>query len=116
MNNKILWIVTGLAALAFAAAGIGKLTGNAMMHESFANLGLPGWFGYFIGLCELAGAIGLLIRPLAALASAGLIIILCGAIYYHATYPPLSAGVPALVLLILCIYIYRARRGEMLKM
>lgn len=114
-SDKITWAIIGLTALAFAAAGIGKLMGTPMMHKSFADLGLPGWFGYFIGACELAGAIGLLIRRLASLAAGGLIIILAGALYYHANFPPLSAGVPALLLLILCIYIYRARRGDMMK-
>ena len=66
----VLWAAIGLSALAFAAAGVAKLMGVPMVHASFANMGLPSWFGYFIGICELAGAIGLLIRRLSGLAAA----------------------------------------------
>ena len=40
------------------------------LHTSFAELGLPVWFGYCIGASEVAGAICLFIRPLSALAAA----------------------------------------------
>ena len=108
------WIraVIGLASLAFAAAGIGKLMGNPMMHASFAKLGMPGWFGYFIGCCEIAGAVGLYLRKLSALAAAGLAIIMIGAVGYHVTYDPIGNAVPALVLLILSAIVVMKRRGD----
>ena len=109
-----IWVAIILAAIAFGGAGAAKLAGVPMVHESFANLGLPSWFGYFIGVCEIAGAVGLLIRPLSALAALGLGIIMVGAVYYHFAYTPISEGIPAMVLLLFCIFIFMARRDAML--
>jgi uncharacterized membrane protein YphA (DoxX/SURF4 family) len=99
-----------LLALPLVGAGGAKLAGVPQMHESFRLLGLPGWFGYFIGACEVAGAVGLFIQPLRALAAAGLCVILVGALYFHVTHPPLAAGVPALIFLLLASWI--ATRGK----
>ncbi|MEO5620916.1 MAG: DoxX family protein [Cypionkella sp.] len=99
-----------LVTLGFGAAGTAKLMGVPMMHQSFANLGLPGWFGYFIGACEVAGAIGIWLRPTSRLAACGLAAVLLGALYYHLNFPPVSAGVPALVLLVLCGFLI-SRKG-----
>lgn len=95
----LLFILPGLA---FIAAGIGKLMGVQMMHDSFAMMGLPAWFGYFIGTCELAGGLGLFLNSTRKLAAAGLSIIMLGAIYFHVAYAVPSA-VPAIVLLLLCL-------------
>ncbi len=109
-----IWVAIAICVVAFAGAGGAKLAGVPMVHEAFAKMGLPGWFGYFIGACELAGAIGLLIRPLSAWAAGGLAIIMVGATYFHITNPPLSEGVPAIVLLLLSIFIFTRRRESML--
>lgn len=53
-----LWILSALVALAFIAAGGGKVAGTAVMVELFDNLGLGQWFRYFTGLLEIVGAIG----------------------------------------------------------
>lgn len=108
----VTWIVITLLALAFAAAGTGKLMGVEMLHLSFANLGLPSWFGYFIGACEIAGAIALFIRPLSGLAAAGLSAIMLGAIYYHLAFDPISAAVPAIVLALLAAMISVVRKDD----
>lgn len=110
----VTWIVITLLALAFAAAGTGKLMGVEMLHLSFANLGLPSWFGYFIGACEIAGAIALFIRPLSGLAAAGLSAIMLGAIYYHLAFDPISAAIPAIVLALLAATISVIRKGDTL--
>jgi DoxX-like protein len=55
-------IATALVALYVGAGGIAKLLGVPYVHSSFAKLGLPDWFGYFIGACEVLGSIGLLAR------------------------------------------------------
>ena len=89
-----------LPAITFAAAGVGKLMGVPVMHQSFSTMGLPGWFGYFIGTCELAGAVGLLLTQTRKLAASGLIFIMLGAIYFHVAYSEPSA-LPATILLAL---------------
>lgn len=100
-----LLVATILVALVLVPAGGAKLAGVPHLHASFAALGLPVWFGYFIGACEVAGGIALFIKPLRALAAAGVSIIMLGAIYYHAVYTPMVQGIPALVVLGLCIYL-----------
>jgi len=82
-----LWIVQGLLALLFAWAGGLKLV---MPLDQLVGPGgmpaLPGWFLRGIGVCEVLGAIGLIlpgllgIRPgLTPLAASGLVIIMVGA-------------------------------------
>lgn len=106
------WGVITLAGLAFAAAGTAKLMGVPQLHASFAIMGLPAWFGYFIGTCELAGAIGLFIRKLSAIAASGLIAIMLGAIFFHVKFEVVSHAVPAIVLTILLAIIISVRRQD----
>jgi putative oxidoreductase len=106
------WVVIGLLAFAFGAAGTEKLMGVEMVHHSFSVLGLPEWFGYFIGVCEILGAIGQFIKQLSSTAATGLLLIMLGAIGYHLTYDPFSAVVPALVLAGLSAYVIVARKAE----
>jgi putative oxidoreductase len=106
-----LWAVIGLTSAAFLAGGIGKLMGVEMMHKSFATLGLPVFFGYFIGTCEVAGAFGLFIKKLSALAAAGLAIIMAGAMYYHIMYDP-QTFIAAAVLFVFALIILFARKKD----
>jgi putative oxidoreductase len=94
-------VASALLALIVGAAGIAKLMGVPMVHQSFAILGLPSWFGYFIGACEVAGAVGLFIPALSRLAATGLAIIGAGAVYFHIMHTPISQGVPAIIVLVL---------------
>ena len=110
MQKYLLWVALGLVTLVMLMGGIGKLSGNPMMHQSFEMLGLPSWFGYFIGACEVAGAIGIWLPRLSALAAAGISIIMVGAIYFHVTMTPIAQALPALVVLLLCLYIIARRR------
>lgn len=82
--NIALWIVQGLLAALFLWAGGFKLV--APLEEMTKQLPLPGLFLRFIALCEVLGALGLIlpgllrIRPgLTPLAAAGLAIIMIGA-------------------------------------
>lgn len=98
-------------ALIVGAAGIAKLMGVPMVHQSFGILGLPSWFGYFIGAAEVAGAVGLFIPQLSRLAALGLAIIGAGAVYFHIMHTPISAGVPAILVLVLAVFIALKGRG-----
>ncbi|MEH6346411.1 MAG: DoxX family protein [Bermanella sp.] len=106
------WLLVILVALPVGAAGIGKLMGVEMMHQSFQMMGMPEWFGYFIGSCEMAGALGLLIPRLSSTAAAGLLAIMLGAIGFHIAFTPLSTGVPALVLALLAGVIIFVRKPD----
>jgi len=105
------WAILGLTAVAFLGGGIGKLMGVEMMHQSFATLGLPVFFGYFIGICEVAGAIGIFIRRLSSLAALGLAVIMIGAMYYHAQYDP-QGFIAAAVLFVFSIVIFFKRKED----
>lgn len=104
------WAAIVLLAAACAAAGIAKLMGVEMVHQSFANMGLPQWFGYFIGSCEVLGAVGLLVRQYSALAASGLAAIMLGAIGYHISFDPIAAAIPAVVLAILAVAVFTLRK------
>src|SRR4030095_13709980 len=81
-----LWTVQGLLALLFLFAGSMKLLIPLEVILEQMTLPLPGWFLLFIGVCEVLGALGLVlpgllrIRPvLTPLAAAGLVTIMIGA-------------------------------------
>ena len=82
--NVALWIVQGLLAALFLFAGGMKLV--MPIEEMTKQVPMPGLFLRFIALCEVLGALGLIlpgltrIRPgLTPLAAAGLVIIMIGA-------------------------------------
>ena len=110
-RNWPLWSAIALVVLYVGAGGLAKLAGVPYVHSSFPKLGLPAWFGYFIGVCEVLGCIGLFVRPLRALAAAGIGIIMVGATYYHAVYTPVMQAAPAFLLLLLCVYILLKSRA-----
>jgi len=107
-------VATIVTALYVVAGGAAKLAGVEHVHHSFAVLGLPAWFGYFIGVCEILGAVALFIRPLAAISAAGLGFIMLGALFYHVNYTPLVQAIPAFILFLLCGYIFNVRRKKVL--
>src|SRR5260370_41318024 len=66
------WVLQGLLAAAFLAAGGAKLLGAAMMVQIFDQIGMGQWFRAVTGLVEVAGAVALLVPGLAALGAAWL--------------------------------------------
>jgi len=112
-RNIIAWILQILLALAFIASGGNKLLHLADTVKGFGSMGFPGWFAYFIAGAELLGGIGLLVPRLVRPAALGLMLIMLGAAYTHATKIPgglLPNGFPALGLLVLLIVVYVLRR------
>ena len=81
LRNVSSWMLLILVAALFAASGIFKLTGQAT--DMFATWGYPAWFATFIGVAEIAGAIGLLIPKTTRWAVYGLSAIMAGAVYTH---------------------------------
>jgi putative oxidoreductase len=109
MNKLKTYLPLVLLALPLLLGGGAKLAGVPQLHASFAVLGLPAWFGYFIGAAEVAGAIGLFIPRLQRPAAAGLVPILAGALYFHLRHTPVAEGLPALVLLGLALWLAMRR-------
>ncbi len=87
--NIVLWIIQGLLALLFLFSGGMKLVIPPNVLQSMGSpnqVVLPGLFIQFIGVCEVLGALALVlpgllrIRPrLTPLAATGLVIIMIGA-------------------------------------
>ena len=112
MIKYVTWAGMAIVTFVMLMGGSAKLTGQEMVLESFANLGLPGWFATFIGVAEICGAVGIWLRRTSMWAAIGIAIIMVGAIYYHLMFPPVGAGLPALVILIICgTTIYRRGTG-----
>ncbi len=119
--NVVLWIIAGLLAAAFLAAGAMKAL---QPKEKLIASGM-GWAADFsdgqvklIGLVEVLGAIGLIlpavldIAPvLVPLAATGLAITMAGAILVHVRRKENQAVLPSLVLLVLAAVVAWGRFG-----
>jgi len=113
-----LWTVQVLLALVFLFAGSMKLLTPIDVMMAQMALPLPGWFIQFIGVSEVAGALGLLLpgifrirRVLTPLAACGLILVMIGAtIITVATMDVVSALFP-LVIGLLCLLVAYGRRS-----
>jgi len=104
-KNTVLWAVQGLLAALFLFGGIAKLV--MPVEAMTADLALPGWFLRFIGVAEVAGALGLILpglfrikTALTPIAAAGLVVIMVGATLLSigqgaAALFPLAVGVLA---------------------
>ena len=88
-----------LLSVIFLASGGAKLAGLTFELEAFARWGYPLSFMYLTGALEVAGAIGLLIRQLSALASACLAALMLGAVATHAMFAEWPMLVVASVIL-----------------
>ena len=117
--NILLWIIQILLALLFLFAGGTKFyfTIEEMRKMGSPNqILLPGWFIHFIGVCEILGALGLVLpgilrtkQHLTVLAAIGLTIIMIGAVVISAMGDGLGAAVPAVVIGLLCAFVAYGR-------
>ncbi|GAA3607128.1 DoxX family protein [Kineosporia mesophila] len=119
--NVVLWVIAGVLAAAFAAAGAMKV---AQPKSKLIESGM-GWAEDFtgtqvklIGAVEVLGAIGLIlpaaldIAPvLTPLAAAGLALTMAGAVVVHLRRGETSGSVPALVLGLLALFVAILRFG-----
>ncbi len=112
MRTIIIWIASVSLLLGFGGAGLAKVMGAEPMVQSLASYGLPTWFMTLLGVGEIMGAIGLLVRPVSSLAALGLAAIAFGAIVNHAVNPPITMAIPAIILLILSLAVAWLRGGD----
>lgn len=112
VRNIIAWILQALLAAMFIYSGAHKLMDLAGTTKNFEGMGLPGWFATLIAVAELLGGIGLLVPRTVRPAALGLIVIMLGAVYMHATKIPggLAGGTAAIVSLVLLVVVYLLRR------
>lgn len=121
-QNKVmlttLWSVQVLLALIFLFAGSMKLLMPIEMMTSQMSVPLPGLFIRFIGVAEVAGALGLIlplllrIKPfLTPLAASGLVIIMIGATVITLMGGDVVSALLPLVVGLLAIFIFYGRRS-----
>jgi len=117
--NIFLWIVQVLLALLFMFAGIMKFRMSA--EEMGANMpgGLSMGFLYFIAVCEILGAIGLVVPwatkimpKLTPVAAAGLLVIMVGAVVVSFPMGAQFVVTPIVVGLLLGLIIYGRTRSS----
>ena len=114
-RNIIAWVLQVLIGLAFIFSGGNKLLNLDDTVGMFGKMGLPAVVTYLVAGGELLGGIGLLIPRFVRPAAAGLIIIMIGAAFMHATKIPgglLPKGLAALGLLVGLALILVLRRAE----
>jgi uncharacterized membrane protein YphA (DoxX/SURF4 family) len=123
--TSALWIVQGLLALLFLSSGSMKLgLPLLVMPQQISlllpvmTLPLPGLFMRFIGIAQVAGAIGLIlpgllrIRPgLTPLAACGLVVIMIGATVVTLASGEVAAALFPLVVGLLCAFVAYGRRS-----
>ncbi len=119
--NIVLWIVAGLLALAFLAAGLMKAL---RPKEALVTSGLA-WVEDFspgmvkaIGVLEILAAIGLILPAaldivpiLVPLAALGLVLMMIGAVIVHVRRNEYQAIAPGAVLLLLSAFVAWGRFG-----
>jgi DoxX-like protein len=110
-TNLWLWIVQVLLALLFLFTGGSKLAMPTAVLAAQSHL--PGTFMKFIGICEILGALGLIlpgllhVRPqLTPLAAVCLIVIMIGAIVSTAILLPVALPMPVIVFLLTAFVAY----------
>ena len=111
-KSKVQIAVTVLLTLAFLGSGIMKLTGGEDIRQSFEQWGYPVFFMYVIGLCEVAGAVGLWLRRFSYAAKVCLIILMAGAVATHLVFDSLTEAVPPIILILLIALTLMLHRKE----
>lgn len=105
-TKKILfYVLTALVSLVFIMGAYPKLVADPMSVEGFAKAHLPLWFMYFIGVAEVAGAIGLWIPKLSKWAAYGLTIIMVGAIVVTVIFTGVVQAIVPVVIIAILWYI-----------
>lgn len=111
-KSRVQLVVTVLLTLAFLGAGVMKLTGAEQARQGFENWGYSIAFMYFVGLCEVAGAIGLWLRRFSYAAKVCLILLMAGAVATHLLFDTIQEAVPPLILIILTVVTLMLHRKE----
>src|SRR5215213_1735958 len=116
--NIVLWIIQILLALLFLFSGVIKLVPIIPMPPPPPNMWMPPmWFLKFIGVCEVLGALGLVLpglfrrqQYLTVFAAIGLTIIMIGAVVVSVMTMGVAAGVFPLIVCLLCVFVAYGRR------
>ena len=112
--NIALWIIQALLALLFLFAGGMKLI--LPIEEMTQQIAMPGLFLRFIGVCEVLGALGLVLpwllgirRGLTSFAAIGLVIIMIGATATTIIIGQVATSILPLMVGVLCLFVAYGR-------
>ena len=111
-KNRVQTVLTVLLSLAFLLSGIMKLTGAEQIRQGFENWGYPIFFMYIIGLCEVAGAIGLWLRRFSFAAKICIILLMAGAVLTHLVFDSFQEAMAPIILIILTAVALTLHRKE----
>jgi uncharacterized membrane protein YphA (DoxX/SURF4 family) len=118
ITTSLLWIIQVVLALLFLFAGSMKLIMPIEVMMQQMTVPLPGLFVRFIGVAEVAGALGLILpgllrrrRGLTPLAACGLVIIMIGAVIVTLLGGDIVGALFPLVVGLLCIVVVLGRRS-----
>ena len=111
-KNKVQTVLTVLLTIAFLMSGIMKLTGAEQIRQGFEGWGYPIIFMYFIGLCEVAGAIGLWLRRFSFAAKVCILLLMAGAVLTHLVFDGVGEAVAPIILIILTAVALALHRKE----
>jgi putative oxidoreductase len=106
------WIAQILLGIAIAGGGAAKLSADPAMMDMFDDIGAGQWLRILVGVCEVAGGIGLLIPRVRALAALGLVILLLGAVFTNVAILSTNPLLP-LIFAIVALAIVWTRRHEL---
>jgi len=118
------YILLALTSALFLFSGWSKLSAVPEAVQGFQVAHLPIWFMYFIGVCEMLGAIGLWLalgsnrtaRKLAEWAAYGLFIILAGAVVVSAVFVSVTTALfPLIVGIILWLVVWLGKKRATFK-
>jgi hypothetical protein len=120
--SVVLWILQVLLALLFLFAGGTKLIMplDVLLQQGSPNqVMLPGWFIRFIGVCEVLGALGLILpgvfktrQYLTPLAALGLAVIMVGAVVVTIMGDGVRMAIGPFIILLLLLFVAYGRRVQ----
>ena len=105
----VTWVAQVVVGLMFVGGGLAKLFGDATMVALFDEIGAGDWLRYFVGACEVAGGIGLLVPRLCGLAAAALSALVVGAIVTNVAVVEENPALPIVYLIVLAVITWRRR-------
>ena len=108
-----LWAIRILLSAQFIVGGVLKLTADPSMVAMFDDIGHGQGLRLLVGVCEVAGGIGLLISRLARLAAIGLVLLMLGAIVTNIFALQISPVLPLILgVLAAVVAVVRSWKGN----
>ena len=117
-RRATVWVFQGLLAAAFLAHGLMFLFPPAEI-AALMNASMPRWFQLFLGVAEVAAAVGLTLpqltgiaRWVTAWAAGGIMIVMVSATVLHIARNEVSSAVTTLLLLAMATVVANTRRRD----